>query len=99
MLSIVSLSALLAALVAASPYPPEATTRPPTPKEKPHFGNVIHANITDRVTGNASGNRLATGQFVWGGAARYDTNIYDGIGPGADFYRMYWGDGGYGHGW
>ena len=100
MLTLLTSVSLLAALSNASPYPPGVAIKSSTHHENPHFPNPIHANITDKPRKATAGNRLkATGQYVWGGAARYDTNIYDGIGAGVDRYTMYLGDGGAGHGW
>jgi hypothetical protein len=102
MLSIFALIGIYATIVAGSPFPPEATVQPAIPSHIPHFGNNEHAPPRPKTSNSTStsGSRLmATGQYVRGGAARYDTNIYDGIGAGADWYTMYWGDGGYGHGW
>jgi len=100
MLTILASIGLLAAFSNASPYPPEVAIKSSTHHENPHFPNVIHANTTENPTKTTAGSRLkATGQYVWGGAARYDTNVNDGIGRGVDQYTMYWGDGGAGHGW
>lgn len=100
MLSFLLSLGLLTALTTASPYPPEVAVKSSTQRENPHFPNPIHANITDIPTKTTSNNRLASvGQWVSGGAARWDQNIYDGVGRGVDQYTMYWGDGGAGHGW
>lgn len=100
MLSVFTFIGVCAAIVAGSPFPPEATVQPARPNNIPHFGNNKHAVLDQKDSSNNSTFRLmATGQYVRGPAARYDTNWYDGIGRGADWYTMYWGDGGYGHGW
>ena len=98
MLSLITLTAVLAAITSATPYPPQATVKP-TFSGRQAYHSPNHKSHIDQFPSNSSDSRLALGGYVRGGAARYDQEIYDGIGAGNDWYTMYWGDGGAGHGW
>lgn len=104
MLSLATLTALLATLTAAAPYPPEATVEPPTPKHPAFFGNkhgnFQHYNAT--ATPTRSTHEIiarAKGGVVTGGARVTTINNNDGIGAGQDRYITYYGDGSQGSGW
>jgi hypothetical protein len=101
MFSLLALTALLATLTAATPYPPTATIVPPKPAHPAFFGNK-HGNFMKYNTTVAPTHTLkarAKGGVVSGGAAVTTINDHDGIGAGPDKYTMYWGDGSQQAGW
>jgi len=104
MISLVTLTALLATLTAAVPYPPEATVKPAVPDHPAFFGNK-HGNFmpfNNTPTPTRTTRDLvarAKGGVVTGGAKVTSINNQDGIGGGQDKYTMYWGDGSAGAGW
>lgn len=101
MFSLVTLTALLATYVAAVPYPPEATVKPPKPAHPAFFGNK-HGNFQPynvTLTPSRTLKPRAEGGVVTGGAAVTTINNQDGIGAGSDSYTMYWGDGSLQAGW
>lgn len=99
MLSLITLTALLAAMASATPYPPQATVKPTFSGGQAYHSPNLKSHIPKFSSSNSSDSRLALGGYVRGPAARDDQEIWDGIGAGNDWYTMYWGDGGYGHGW
>jgi hypothetical protein len=104
MLSLITLTALLATLTAAIPYPPEATVKPPVPAHPAHFGNkhgnFQHYNATSTPTRALSDIvARAKGGVVTGGAKVTTINNNDGIGAGQDRYITYYGDGSETAGW
>lgn len=101
MLSLVTLTALLASFAAAIPYPPEATVVPTKPDHPAFFGNK-HGNFQKynaTLTPTKTLKTRAKGGVVTGGAQVTTINDNDGIGAGSDSYTMYWGDGSLGAGW
>lgn len=101
MLSLITLTAVLAAVASATPYPPQATVKPTFSGRQAYHSENHKSHIAQFASNSSdsSDSRLALGGYVRGGAARYDQEIWDGIGAGNDWYTMYWGDGGAGHGW
>jgi hypothetical protein len=101
MYSLITATAVLAIFAAAVPYPPEATTIPPTLPHAAFYGNK-HGNFMNSTTPSPTTKiptPAAKGGVVSGGAAVTSINNQDGIGAGSDYYNFYSGDGSQQAGW
>ena len=88
------------ALIAAAPYPPEATSFVEIPATHASYGHKSGNFQPSRNTNGAEGlSILATGGVVTGGAAVSTINNQDGVGAGSDVYKLYSGDGSLAAGW